>query len=786
MPLHRSLFALIAPLAIVLSEARAGELLVVDARGTTPYVDIQSAVDAASADDVVLVLDHPGHAGSYAGFQITGRGCTIVARQGGGWWIDGVTVRNVPAGQHVSLVGLRVRGGPALRVQNCAGTVTVADTIAEGQSDIAVVDVVLCADVRLVRCDVLGGGTSQFGVPGSLDVSDSHVWVDGGELRGTDGNNAPGSFTTCHQGGTGGPGLRVRGTFARVEVRGTHVTGGLPGWGSWPHCDGPPGPAALVEAPGTLFLRDVTLATLSLTPLVGPVVTIPGRARRLESDWFQREDGQLSARAEGEPGDAAWLLHAPTPGVRDLGVQAGALLVDSVTLGARVGLGICDASGVASGELMLPVPSGDDVSLWWVQVATSGSSGVTLGEARVVVQVGPDAPIAPPGAALRVDATSPVSGSGRSWSSPLTDVAHALLCTFGSRDEPADVWLRAGVHVIGGDGVVLDRPIILAPVTVLRGGFRGDEMTLEERAPTGFDAVLTGDALGDDGPGFTNRTDNSIELFRPPAYVLRQPRYLVRFERLTLSGAEGTGTVWGPIRLEGDVSLEHVIVTDNRSPASDLIEVRGSATLDRCRFHGNHAEFMTRVTGVTLAGDTARVTSSAWTGNRGAALGVSRVDGVLANLTVASNTMPPNWPAVYLTANGAPIVLSNSVLWNNSAGGQRGESAQIRVSLPNGGWSTTLASTCIGGLTGGLTGVALHGLDPRFVDPLGPDQLSGTADDDYRLRTGSPCVDAGNNGLTPAQALLDLDGRPRVVDDPLTPDTGVGGPPVIDMGAYER
>jgi hypothetical protein len=54
------------------------------------------------------------------------------------------------------------------------------------------------------------------------------------------------------------------------------------------------------------------------------------------------------------------------------------------------------------------------------------------------------------------------------------------------------------------------------------------------------------------------------------------------------------------------------------------------------------------------------------------------------------------------------------------------------------------------------------------------------------LRAGSPCVDAGDNGLTPAAALLDLDGRPRVVDDPLTPDTGAGGPPVIDMGAYER
>ncbi|HMQ15352.1 MAG TPA: hypothetical protein PKC49_05200, partial [Phycisphaerae bacterium] len=29
-------------------------------------------------------------------------------------------------------------------------------------------------------------------------------------------------------------------------------------------------------------------------------------------------------------------------------------------------------------------------------------------------------------------------------------------------------------------------------------------------------------------------------------------------------------------------------------------------------------------------------------------------------------------------------------------------------------------------------------------------------------------------------------GRPRFVDDPATADTGVGTPPIVDMGAYEH
>lgn len=65
--------------------------------------------------------------------------------------------------------------------------------------------------------------------------------------------------------------------------------------------------------------------------------------------------------------------------------------------------------------------------------------------------------------------------------------------------------------------------------------------------------------------------------------------------------------------------------------------------------------------------------------------------------------------------------------------------------------------------------------DPLFVDPAGGD---------YRLSAGSPVIDAGYNDLVPAWATTDLDGNQRLADDPATPDTGIGNPPV-DLGAYE-
>jgi len=69
---------------------------------------------------------------------------------------------------------------------------------------------------------------------------------------------------------------------------------------------------------------------------------------------------------------------------------------------------------------------------------------------------------------------------------------------------------------------------------------------------------------------------------------------------------------------------------------------------------------------------------------------------------------------------------------------------------------------------------------------------------DYHLTGSSPCIDAGCNCGVPSDSLdldgdgnvaeytpFDLDGEGRFFDDPNTPDSGDGRPPVVDMGAYE-
>ncbi|MCH8149483.1 MAG: right-handed parallel beta-helix repeat-containing protein [Planctomycetes bacterium] len=56
---------------------------------------------------------------------------------------------------------------------------------------------------------------------------------------------------------------------------------------------------------------------------------------------------------------------------------------------------------------------------------------------------------------------------------------------------------------------------------------------------------------------------------------------------------------------------------------------------------------------------------------------------------------------------------------------------------------------------------------------------------DFRLVPGSPGIDAGDNSAVPVEALLDLDGLPRLADDTFTDDTGAGTAPIVDMGVYE-
>ena len=135
-------------------------------------------------------------------------------------------------------------------------------------------------------------------------------------------------------------------------------------------------------------------------------------------------------------------------------------------------------------------------------------------------------------------------------------------------------------------------------------------------------------------------------------------------------------------------------------------------------------------------------------------------------------------------------IITNCIFWGNSDGGGSDETAQIH---DLGGSATTARYSLVQGLDE-LANTGNIDLDPLFADPVSHD---------LRLLPGSPCIDAASNADVPTDELdldgdgdtaepipVDLDGNPRIVDDPFTPDcpqpdADCGESPVVDMGPYE-
>ncbi|MCB9785017.1 MAG: hypothetical protein H6751_18750, partial [Candidatus Omnitrophica bacterium] len=128
--------------------------------------------------------------------------------------------------------------------------------------------------------------------------------------------------------------------------------------------------------------------------------------------------------------------------------------------------------------------------------------------------------------------------------------------------------------------------------------------------------------------------------------------------------------------------------------------------------------------------------------------------------------------------NSDPI-FQNCILWENTATG----SNQIHNDKFD---CDPVLRNCIveGGCPDGQTDCTLnlYTFDPLFTDPDGPDDTSGTADDNLRLQSNSPAIDAGDNNYdpdpsaSPPDSLLDidkdLDQKERVLG-------------VVDLGSYE-
>lgn len=230
----------------------------------------------------------------------------------------------------------------------------------------------------------------------------------------------------------------------------------------------------------------------------------------------------------------------------------------------------------------------------------------------------------------------------------------------------------------------------------------------------------------------------------------------------------------GAMVLFGDGSrLDRCIFRQNRAHIGGALWLAANGTIANCLFIGNEAY---------------RVSSGAFDygGYAGAAYIAPNRTNLIVNCTFHANKARSTggiW-----TAAGNATTLANCILWSNTSTEIQAKPLDDQLS-----GSTRPRYCCMRDLftpepgedppdPGNYPGCITNA--PLCVDELGSDGLAGTADDDLRLQSGSPCVDAGNNALLPVWATFDLAGNPRRFDAPAA-DAGGGDAPLADMGAYE-
>jgi len=208
------------------------------------------------------------------------------------------------------------------------------------------------------------------------------------------------------------------------------------------------------------------------------------------------------------------------------------------------------------------------------------------------------------------------------------------------------------------------------------------------------------------------------------------------------------------------------------------------AAIEKCTFMGNRAR---RYGGALRLGERAVIVdnctfSSNYTqggSSYGGAVYLYSGSATLLNCTLWDNVTNVEGGGVYCGPRA--VDMHNCVLWENRDNG----GVQADASGQAHGSNVTMTYCCVQGLDSASLSHGNISADPRLVDPLGPDWLPGTLDDDLRLALDSPCIDAGDNESVPEGVITDIRGANRFTDYPHAADTGHGMTPIVDMGSSE-
>jgi len=340
---------------------------------------------------------------------------------------------------------------------------------------------------------------------------------------------------------------------------------------------------------------------------------------------------------------------------------------------------------------------------------------------------------------VKADATG--TGHGTSWTDAYTSLKPALDSAAQPCSPVTEVWVAEGTYT---PGVTRAATFTLGSGVAVYGGFTGVETDVSQRDPVRHVTILSGDLNGDDGPGFTNISDNSHHV-------------------VTASGTDATALLDGFVIRGGNPTGATTI------NGGGILNVGGHAIFRNCRILNNSGNQGSGMYNTTSAGPT--LINCAFSGNSAAVGTLAAVSS--STLTIIHGTLAGNTALVgaglFLAGSTSVATATSCVLWGNTDNSGSGQSSQVYV---NSG-TVALNYSCVQGWTGSLGGTGNTGADPLLIDIDGADNLPGTLDDNLRLSAGSSGINTGDPGFVPAPEDRDLDGHARLLCSR------------VDMGAYE-
>jgi hypothetical protein len=195
------------------------------------------------------------------------------------------------------------------------------------------------------------------------------------------------------------------------------------------------------------------------------------------------------------------------------------------------------------------------------------------------------------GTTIYVDADATGANNGSSWEDAFTDLQPALDAA-ATYDQ---VWVAAGTYLPTHEYTPGDPRSVsfqMKNSVEIYGGFAGTESSIDERDWMIHSTVLSCDLNGDDGPDFTNNTENCYHvLYHPSGLGLNSSSTLDGF---TIRGGNASGgTGGGMYNFNSSPTLRNCTFTSNSAASGGGLynDYYSSPTMTGVTFLGNSAAY---------------------------------------------------------------------------------------------------------------------------------------------------------------------------------------------------